>query len=142
MDLLPYFQLFLPELKVLSFSPNICSVVRPRHQSTPALPDGTFDARPDGAFGSLCGFNVAPVQPGVGDLVLGLWVGSHSIFGTPHHYGQGAALRPVLNDMELLLFCQCHVGLLQDERRRRRGIDVSNKTDNKTEALKSTGQLV
>lgn len=115
---LQIFSAFLARVKILT---NICSVVRSSHQSAAALPDSTFDTRPNGAFGSLYGSYVVPMQPGVGDFVLRLWVLSRTVFGTPHHYGQRAVLRPELNNMELLLVCQCLVGFLQDERGRRGG---------------------
>lgn len=101
-----------------SISPIICLVVWSSHRPTPTLPDGAFDTCPDRAFGSLRGLYVAPVQPSVGDLVLGLRVGLCTVFGTRHNHGEGASLRLKLDNVELLLVGQCLVGFLQGGGRR------------------------
>lgn len=88
------------------------TLVLSKHQPSHALPDGAFDTCPDRAFQPLCSSYVIPVQPGVGNLILWLWVGSCAVFRTRHHHGQKATLRLKLYDMELLLVSQSLVGFL------------------------------
>lgn len=83
-----------------------------RHQP---LPDGALDVGPGGALESLRHFNVGPVKPRVGDLVLGLRVGSHPVFGRRHHLGQRALVILKLHHVELLPVSQLLVGFLQHE---------------------------
>lgn len=102
------------------YQPNHPSCGLTSHQSTPALPDGAFYTCPHRAFGSLHGSHVVPVQPGIGDLVLRLWVGSRPFCRTRHHHGQWAAMLLKLDNMELLLVGQSLVGFLQSGRKRDR----------------------
>lgn len=104
---------------LVSFSPLKSPLVLSKHQPSHALPDGAFDTCPDRAFQPLCSSYVIPVQPGVGNLILWLWVGSCAVFGTRHHHGQKATLRLKLYNMEQLLVSQSLVGFLRRNRRGR-----------------------
>lgn len=49
------------------------------------LPDGAFSCGPIGALHALCSPDIIPVESGVGDLVLRLWVLPHLCPGAGHN---------------------------------------------------------
>lgn len=114
--LIPHiFSAFLIKTKSQSFHLIFLAFISPSTRlPAPSLPDGAFDTRPDRALGLLCGSYVVPVQPGAGDLVLGLRVGSCPVFRSCHHQGQRGSLRLKLDNVELLLVGQRLVGFLQE----------------------------
>lgn len=97
-----------------SVSPIIRLVV---YQPTQTLPDGALDTCPGWALKSLCSSYVGPVQTGVGDLVLDLWVGSYPFFRTRHHHWEWGLLWLKLDNVELLPVSQHLVSFLQGGRR-------------------------
>lgn len=117
-----------------SVSPIIRLVV---YQPTQTLPDGALDTCPGWALKSLCSSYVGPVQTGVGDLVLKLWVRSYPFFRTRHHHGQWGLLWLKFDNVELLPVGQHLVGFLQGGRRQ----EEKEKRD-VSEAPNSAGQLL